>query len=273
MTTPKIATVKRGNSRYYIHPTTGNKMPGVTSVIGMAAKPFLQYWASKLVAEAAVDHAGSWIGMALNGDRDGAVDYLKRAPGRFTRVASDRGTEAHAIWEEMSKPKGNIGRVHPDMQWAVDGYSEFLDAFEPEFDPDFLEATVFEPGDVDGVGSYAGSFDAMARIGDELVILDNKSGKGVYPEVGLQLNAYAAAKNILLPSGETIEMPQADAAAVFHCHPGKPWALVPIALDRERYMQVFNALLVVFDWDKVGSKSVIGNDVNPVAFRAEQGRA
>jgi len=273
MTVPKISTVKRGGSRYYIDPVTGTKLPGVTSVIGSGvAKPFLQYWASGLVAEAAVDHAASWIGLALKGDRAGAVDYLKRAPGRFTKVAADRGTEAHGIWEAMAIPGGpGPGRVHPDMQWAVDGFREFTDAFSPEFE--LLEATVFQPHGDDGTGGYAGSFDALAVIGGERVLLDFKSGKAVYPEVALQLHAYAAAEAIMSPDGTTIPMPAVDALAVFHCHPGKDWALVPVAFDYDRFFKVFAACLVIHNFTAVSSKAALGVDVDPVAWAAEQAEA
>jgi hypothetical protein len=270
MTVPKISTVKRGGSRYYIDPVSGKKLPGVTSVIGAGvAKPFLQYWASGLVAEAAVDMAGSWIGLALKGDRQGAVDYLKRAPGRFTSTAATRGTEAHGIWELMATPVGKgPGRVHPDMQWAVDSFQEFVDAFKPEFTQ--LEATVFQPHDANGMGGYAGSFDALATIGGERVLLDFKSGKNVYPEVALQLHAYAAAESIMNPDGSTIPMPAVDALAVFHSHPGKDWALVPVAFDYERFFQVFAACLVIHNFSAVGSKAVLGVDIDPVVWAAEQ---
>ena len=54
MTTPKINTTFRGGSRFYIHPGSGEKVPGVTSVLNMLPKPFLKAWAGKEVATTAV---------------------------------------------------------------------------------------------------------------------------------------------------------------------------------------------------------------------------
>ena len=72
MTTPAVQTIKRGGSRFYVHPQTNAKVPGVTSITGNLPKPFLQYWGQKLVAEEAVDSLGSkgndvkWVQHQLN---------------------------------------------------------------------------------------------------------------------------------------------------------------------------------------------------------------
>jgi len=253
MTTPKVATIKRGGSRFYVHPETGEKVPGVTSVLNMIPKPFLKFWAAKLVAEASIDQLPAFIGMVMAGDRDGAVDYLKRAPMRSTGAAAARGTEAHEIFEKLALGE-SVGRVHPDMKWAVSHFHEFLDAFEPEFL--HIEGTVWNPSP-----GYAGSFDSIAQIGDELVIIDNKTTRsGVFPEVGLQLNAYASADFLMAKDGERSPMPKLDAAAVLHVVPDG-WKFVPILLDADLLMPVFEALLKVFEWDRVISKTVIGDAV------------
>lgn len=254
MTTPKVNTVKRGGARFYVNPTSGDKVPGVTSVLNQLPKPFLQYWAAKVVAEQAVDNVGGWINLALNGDRDGAVDYLKRAPGRNTGKAADMGTEAHDIMEQMAR--GNSpGRVAPDMRWAVDNFSEFLDAFQPEFL--HLEETVWNlsPG-------YAGSFDAIAKIDGETLVLDWKTTRsGVHAEVALQMCAYANADFIMSPDGEQVPLPAIDGAAVMHTRPdGEGWKLVPVAIDSDVLLPIFHALLVTMDWQAV-SKQVLGKEM------------
>src|SRR5690606_38508722 len=71
VTTPKINTLRRGGARYYVNPETGDKVPGVTSIVGMLPKEFLKFWAAKSVATAAVDMLGEVVGIALR-DRDAA---------------------------------------------------------------------------------------------------------------------------------------------------------------------------------------------------------
>jgi hypothetical protein len=250
MTEPKVPTTKAGGSRFYVDPITQAQVPGVTSVLNMLPKEFLKWWAAKLVAETAVDQAGNWIGMALSGDRQGAIDYLKRAPTRFTGGAADRGTEAHALFEQMSM--GNTPpRVHPDMAVFQRHFGAFLDKMQPEFH--HLEETVWNtnPG-------YAGSFDWIATIQGELVLGDNKTTRsGIHAEVALQLNAYAAAEFLMDADGERTPMPKITGAAVMHVVP-EGWQLTPVMLDREVLMPVFEALLQVHAWEKTLKKRVIG---------------
>ena len=250
MTTPKVPTIKRGGSRFYVDPESGSKVPGVTSVLNMLPKEFLKFWAAKLVAEVAVDQAPNWIGLAMNGDREGAIDYLKRAPMRDTGKAAQRGTEAHDIFEKLSLGEP-LGRIAPDMAWAVQHYEEFLRTFEPEFL--YLEGTVWND-----TPPYAGSFDWIARIGDEVIIGDNKTTRsGVHAEVALQLNAYASAEFLMTPDGERAAMPEIDGAAVLHVVP-EGWKLVPVAYEPELLMPIFNGLLRVFEWERDLKKKVIG---------------
>ena len=61
MTTPKVATVRKGNSRLYVDELTGERQPGVTSVINMLAKPGLRYYFAKKTAESAVEDLGTVI--------------------------------------------------------------------------------------------------------------------------------------------------------------------------------------------------------------------
>lgn len=174
MTTPKVNTIKRGGSRFYVEPETGEKVPGVTSIIGMLPKEFLRYWASKEVAQTAVDEIGTIVQMVLR-DPSAAVDHLKKAPDRNTRKAADTGTAAHDLFERMAKGEP-VGRVHPDLEPFVRHFDEFLTVAQPEYH--FMEETVWSDKH-----SYAGSFDAFATIQGERVWLDNKTTRsGIHEE-------------------------------------------------------------------------------------------
>ena len=91
MTTPKIDTIKRSGSRFYVSPVDGEKVPGVTSILNGLPKPFLQYWSAKMVAEYACDNVGSYIGLLLNGQKQAAIDLLKAAPRRYTNERATLG--------------------------------------------------------------------------------------------------------------------------------------------------------------------------------------
>ena len=252
MTTPKIHTTKRQGSRFYVHPTTNETVIGVTSVLNALPKDFLKFWSAKLVAETAYDGFGKLSAFVVDGDREGAVDWLKRAPQRSTGGAADVGTEVHDLVERLSRGL-DIPPVHPDIKGFIDGYREFESIFEPEYL--FVEETVWS--DTHG---YAGSFDAIAKIGDETVLIDNKTTRsGVHAEVGLQLSAYERADYILRPDGSKAELPEIDAAAVLHLRPDD-WGLYPIATSDELF-EVFKALKVVLDYDKNLSKGVVGRKI------------
>lgn len=252
MTTPAVPTIKQGGSRFYVHPLTDQKAVGVTSVLNMLPKDFLKFWAAKMTAEAAVDQFGTLASFVADGRRDDAVDWLKRAHTRSVGDAANVGSEVHEMCERLARGL-ELPALHPDIAVFVDHFREFIDIFQPEFL--FVEETVWSE-----THGYAGSFDAIARIGNEVVILDNKTTKsGVHAEVALQLSAYERADYILRPDGTQVELPRLDAAAVLHLRP-EGWHLVPIQTSDEAFA-VFLALKEVMEWEKRLSKAVIGKPI------------
>ena len=259
MTVPKIQTLKKQGSRFYVHPVKELEAIGVTSALNMLPKEFLKFWAAKLVAETAVDNIGAVVNLVAAGDRDGAVDYLKRAPMRNTGKAADNGSAAHDLFEQLAGGvKLTKRQIHPDMQVYADHFREFMKL--TGFEPVVLEGTVWN----ETLG-YAGSFDAIGYItidGERsLVMIDWKTTRsGVHAEVCLQLNAYAGAEYIVNELGEQVPVPKLDGLAVLHVRP-EGWQLVPIALDPPRYLEVFAGLQKVLEWDKTLSKRAVGNPV------------
>lgn len=251
-----VSTIKRGGSRFYVDPADGRiKVPGVTSVVGKLPKDFLTYWAAKESAEAAVKN---WdlVGQLIKRDEAGAIDYLKSAHRRTSKAASDLGSAAHVIFERLARGEViNDRHVHVDVKPHVKHFREFLDEVQPEFL--HLEETCWN----DSLG-YAGSFDAVAKIDGERVIVDWKTSKSVYDSVSLQLAAYRYAERIIVAdTSESTPMPKLTGGAVLHVRP-EGWALHPMDCGPDVF-EVFKALLTVFDWDTDGKKGVVGK---PVAF-------
>lgn len=250
MTVPKITTVSKQGSRFYVNPTTQATAPSVTAIIDMLPKPFLKFWASKVVAETAVEHLPEVVGLVAKGNAQGAIDFLKRAPGRDTGQAADTGSNVHDLFEQLAAGRKPANKLHPDLQPYADHFKSFLDEVQPEFV--HLEATVWSDDPL-----YAGSFDALARIDDELVVLDWKTTRsGVHAEVALQLTAYSRAPKLLLPGEPETPMPAVDAAAVLHVRP-EGWSLRPVAITDEVF-EVFQHLAHVFAWEKDLKKRVLG---------------
>lgn len=261
MTTPKVTTITRGGTRYYLHPETKERVPGVTSILGMLPKPFLTGWAAKMVAQAAVDNLGAVVNLAVAGDKAGAVDYLKRSHRRFTEGASERGDTVHDLAERLFKGE-DIGRVHPTYQAQVDAIKAFLDRYQPEVVA--LEQTVWS-----STHGYAGSFDWLCRFTDddgssELILGDNKTTRsGVHAEVAIQLTAYSRADVLIGPDGTHTPMPAIDGAAVLWVpgpeegRPVPPRGLVPVPITDEAF-EVFLHLLGVHRWERERKDSALG---------------
>ncbi|MFJ8386232.1 hypothetical protein ACIQ9Q_17240 [Streptomyces sp. NPDC094438] len=261
----RVRTIQRGGSRFYIHPERPEiKHPGVTSVISMLPKPFLMYWAAKMTAELAVDSL-AFVEQMAERDRAGAIDYLKGASRRYTKVRADVGSQAHDLFERMIRGEA-IGKVHPDLKPYRKHFADFLDAVNPRLEraEDVAWSDTHE---------YAGSFDAVLTVWldddgkptpdrsgtPHLLMVDWKTSKDTYPDVALQMSAYAHADRIIAPDGSSEPMPEFDGAAVLHITPDA-WAFKPVRVDGDVFA-FFLALRSVFTWDRQVSKEVIGRAI------------
>lgn len=252
MTAPKVHTIKRGGSRFYVDPFSKEKVPGVTSILNMLPKPLLKPWGERTVAEFAADNIGTIVDMMVKGQRKEAVDYVKRAPYRETSGAAEIGDEVHKLAEKMILGEA-VGRFHPDLSGYVDGFRDFMDAFQPTL----LHSEVTIWSDTHG---YAGSTDAIVEIAGETIIMDFKTTRsGIHEEVALQLTAYSRGDVIIDADGERRPMPEIAGAAALWLRPDK-WHLRPVQIS-DALFDVFIALKVIFDWEREIKSGVLGRPV------------
>lgn len=261
-----VRFITRDDHRLYIHPQTGDFIPGVTSIINNLPKAFLKAWGQKLVAQDAIAKSEQVAKLAAV-DPEAAVDWLKKAPDRFTAHAAKIGKIAHGYFEELAL--GNeLGKIDPELQPYVDHFKDYLDTMQPEF-------LLLEEGVWDEKNDYAGTFDAVARynrpdlairrstpagiVEQELVGVawqDNKTTRsGVHPEVGLQLSAYRHAEYILRPDGTVVPNRPGDMALVLHVRP-EGWELIPVEAG-QRELDVFLHLRAITDYTRDHSKQII----------------
>lgn len=253
----KVRTIMRGGSRFYVSPEDDHKAPGVTSIVGMLPKPFLTWWAAKMTAESAVSNIDAVYSLA-KADPEAAVDMLKGAHRRYTKLRADVGSAAHDMFERMIRGE-NVRRVGMDLEPYRAHFAEFLDRVQPEL----VSAEDVMWSDTH---DYAGSSDAILRIkdrdgSDALVMTDWKTSKDTYPDVALQLAAYAHADRLIDSEGNSRPMPKIDAGAVLHVTPER-WAFKPVDIRRDPVFETFVALRRwVFAWDREVSKGVIGKPI------------
>lgn len=140
-------------------------------------------------------------------------------------------------------------------------FERFLAAHTPTFEA--TEATVYNRAQ-----HYAGTLDAILTLADgRKLLVDYKSGKAVYPEVGLQLAAYRYAEFIGMPDNTEAPMQTVDGCAVLHLTPDA-FTFQEVRADQD----VFNAFLYAretFRFMEETSKTVLGELILPTATFTE----
>lgn len=169
------------------------RLPAVTSVLGIMEKPGLTAAAARLAAEIALEHP------------DWNVQDIVSAVFWTWAQKRDLGSLAHSAAEAIDN--GHDLAVIPDkLTGYIMAYRTFLGRYKPEIVHN--EATVYNLS-----YSYAGTLDRIYRFGDDLVLADIKTAKDIYPEMGLQLTAYRRAEWIWTPEGAK-PMPEVSACMV-----------------------------------------------------------
>lgn len=200
--------------RYWLD---GKPIPGVTTLLSKGLpKPALPYWAAKSVAEYVADNPDGVEAFRATG-RGPMVAALKEIPWQRRDEAAVRGTDVHALAERIIH--GEAVEVPEHLVGYVDGYAHWLDTFA-------VEPVVTETAVANRTAWYAGTFDAVIRIGrgpwaGRLVLADWKTSKAVYGETALQTAAYARAEFMATDAGAESDLPGVDATGVLHITDGE----------------------------------------------------
>jgi len=158
--------------------------------------------------------------------------FVSNAHKRTRDAAADAGTEAHdAIERHILGDDVNVDSLGVLAAASFANFREFEEQLKPRWEAS--ELTVFNATD-----KYAGTLDFIAEIpqlGEGLTLGDVKTGKGVYPEVALQLAAYRFAEFAEIAHGVgRVDMPKTERAVVLHLRPDQ-WSLVPVRADQKAY--------------------------------------
>lgn len=210
--------VRRNHGNSHSYALDGHKVPGVTTIIKVLDKPALVGWAARESAAYAVEHWDELAGLPIM-ER---ADKITRARFESNRRAIVRGHRIHEFGDKISH--GVPVEVPDEYRGPAEAYARFLDAWD-------LQTIATESPVCHTAYRYGGTFDAIAespRLGR--VMIDIKTGSGVYPETALQLAAYRHADLMIDAAGDEQPMISTEGAYVAHVLPDTV-DLIPITQD------------------------------------------
>lgn len=146
--------------------------PSVTTILKVIGKPALLYWA---------------FNQGVELSRANPNDEIKQLQGKFRDVSSKafaRGSRVHDMIEAYFKTGEFIEPLFEDP---------YYNAFKQFVEEHHVECLESEFQICDDEFGFAGTCDFYGLVDGKKSIMDFKTGKGLYPEVGLQLTAYSHA--------------------------------------------------------------------------------
>ena len=166
--------------------------PSVTTVLQVVAKPALVPWAKKISLEKVrselTDVANDFPHVVLEPEWiDEMLESARKRPDQVRDEAGDIGTRAHGLIEAYLKGEmTEETHIPDDLSQAFDNFLNWQTETDLEFRGS--EIVVW-----DEKAGYAGTLDILAENNDGYVIIDIKTGSGIYPEMSMQVAAYSMA--------------------------------------------------------------------------------
>lgn len=195
-------------------------VPSVTTVCSVLAKPGLTRWLQEQAIIAAADDLALYgevldyqtysgpMKPALSDFVAGGMNKWLEDANEQSRIAAGIGIEVHETLEHFHK--GEAYELYPDRlaTGLVLSYQDWYTASVVK--PLLVERQVFGVGQLSGL-AYAGTLDLCAQLGPKpiiyqtekrtrygeqtrLAVVDIKTSGDYYPEMGMQLAAYAASE-------------------------------------------------------------------------------
>ena len=138
----------------------GQWMPRVTSIVSIKSKPALE----KFFKE---------------------VETYQNAEN-IKKKSAEEGTLVHETVEKYLL--GEKSEIPDQVKPVIQALERFTSYQSIDLHPDFIEKRIFSLQN-----RYAGTVDALARIGGKFGVLDIKTSTGIYRDYNLQTSAYVAA--------------------------------------------------------------------------------
>lgn len=260
---------RRSRAGYYRCHVTGEYLRSVTTILGKGSpKEALVHWAGNLVAETALDSLPYLVRSSRRDEeRQEAYDWLRRAHTRKKDERADLGSAVHSLIEAhvLGTPVPEEIEDDPELRPFLTHFHQFVEDFAVTFEASEMVVANYSE-------SYAGTLDYLLRsphiAGGALLMGDTKTGgeldvRGVYPEAGVQMAAYANAEYGWLRNGDRVPFPRDvhDVGVVLHLRP-EGYRLIPVRCGAEVF-DAFRHVRHVADFHTDLAPHVVG-DALPV---------
>lgn len=165
---------------YYIN---GELAFGVTTALGIIAKPYLVYWAANMAGDYV--KANLVPGQQLDEiEIQTLVDGAKKAHNSRKEGAGAAGTYIHNWIEAFVRGEKPAFPYNARLKEVCQDFISFWKEHKPVVVA--AEQMLCSPK-----YNLAGTPDMICRVNGKLTIMDWKTGSGIYPEMFMQMAAYA----------------------------------------------------------------------------------
>jgi hypothetical protein len=157
------------NEKAHYYELDGKRMYGVTTVLGVIAKPALIGWAARMATEYVRDHLKSMD------DLEQVLELAKNAHTKKKEAAGSSGKDTHALIEEWVKRHiGNDLSPSPEaheglqafIQWAYENKVKFIASEEKMYSKDWWTAGTCDLILEMGGKRYIGDVKTQAKLWD-----------------------------------------------------------------------------------------------------------
>lgn len=169
--------------KWHTYRMNGKKVDGVTTALQLLAKPALIMWAAKKAGEHVSETLVPGVGLDEMQISQLAKD-AQMAHRNNKDMAAEMGSKIHDWIEKYVAGESPPEPLHEGMKKATQSFVEWYKTqnIRPLFTEKRLCSVNYE---------FAGTADLVCELDGKLTILDWKTGSGIYPEMFLQLGAYA----------------------------------------------------------------------------------
>lgn len=181
-----VKLIVDGKKHFYQIENDDKWLPGVTTVLSAAIpKPALLNWALNMMGDNIRQYLTARDGKPFEkSEIDELIKVGKDIYKKKASEAADIGTRAHKAVDEIIK--GNSPVIDDDIKVCVEAFTNWhkTSGIEIEIGDSKIASKLF---------GYGGSLDMLGFKGKDAILIDLKTSKWIWPEMGYQIASYMQA--------------------------------------------------------------------------------